>query len=182
MIHVAGTNAKGSTIAYLRAMLEAAGKSVHVYTSPHLVRFNERIRLAGKLVATRQRQRRRCEEVERDQCRQPITQFEITTVGGAETVCRDAGRLSAARSRAGRRLRFDQRHRSPAGHHHHAGRFRPSEMARQHHRARSPSHKAGILKRGAPAVIGRQRDEGLTRDRARRGQAQRHALRPGPRL
>ena len=53
VIHVAGTNAKGSTIAYLRAFLEAAGQSVHVYNSPHLVRFNERIRLAGKLVGTR---------------------------------------------------------------------------------------------------------------------------------
>ncbi|MFN3213400.1 MAG: bifunctional folylpolyglutamate synthase/dihydrofolate synthase [Henriciella sp.] len=50
-IHVAGTNGKGSTCAYLRAMAEAAGLSVHVYTSPHLVRFNERIRLAGELVA-----------------------------------------------------------------------------------------------------------------------------------
>lgn len=49
-IHVAGTNGKGSTCAYLRAMAEEAGLSVHVYTSPHLVRFNERIRLAGKLV------------------------------------------------------------------------------------------------------------------------------------
>lgn len=49
-IHVAGTNGKGSTCAYLRAMAEAAGKSVHVYTSPHLVRFNERTRLAGHLV------------------------------------------------------------------------------------------------------------------------------------
>nr|WP_070960677.1 folylpolyglutamate synthase/dihydrofolate synthase family protein [Hyphomonas sp. Mor2] len=49
-IHVAGTNGKGSTCAYLRAMAEAEGLSVHVYTSPHLVRFNERIRLAGKLV------------------------------------------------------------------------------------------------------------------------------------
>ncbi len=47
VFHVAGTNGKGSTIAFLRAMLEAAGKSVHVYTSPHLVRFNERIVLAG---------------------------------------------------------------------------------------------------------------------------------------
>ena len=46
-IHVAGTNGKGSTIAFMRAMLEAAGKSVHVYTSPHLVRFNERVRLGG---------------------------------------------------------------------------------------------------------------------------------------
>ncbi|MEM7328721.1 MAG: folylpolyglutamate synthase/dihydrofolate synthase family protein [Pseudomonadota bacterium] len=49
-IHVAGTNGKGSTCAYLRAMAEQAGLRVHVYTSPHLVRFNERIRLAGRLV------------------------------------------------------------------------------------------------------------------------------------
>lgn len=49
-IHVAGTNGKGSTCAYLRAMAEQAGLQVHVYSSPHLVRFNERIRLAGHLV------------------------------------------------------------------------------------------------------------------------------------
>ncbi len=51
VIHVAGTNGKGSLVAYLRAMHEAAGKTVHVYTSPHLVRFHERIRVAGKLIA-----------------------------------------------------------------------------------------------------------------------------------
>jgi len=50
VIHVAGTNGKGSTSAFMRAMAEAAGLSVHVFTSPHLVRFNERIRLAGTLV------------------------------------------------------------------------------------------------------------------------------------
>ena len=50
VIHVAGTNGKGSTIAFIRAGLEAAGCSVHVYTSPHLVRFHERIRLAGRLI------------------------------------------------------------------------------------------------------------------------------------
>ncbi|WP_339931011.1 folylpolyglutamate synthase/dihydrofolate synthase family protein [uncultured Brevundimonas sp.] len=50
VIHVAGTNGKGSTAALLRAMAEAAGLRVHVYTSPHLVRFNERIRLAGTLI------------------------------------------------------------------------------------------------------------------------------------
>ncbi|UVO52922.1 folylpolyglutamate synthase/dihydrofolate synthase family protein [Sphingomonas sp. SUN039] len=50
VFHVAGTNGKGSTCAFLRAALEAAGKTVHVYTSPHLVRFNERIRVAGKLI------------------------------------------------------------------------------------------------------------------------------------
>ncbi len=48
--HVAGTNGKGSTCAFLRSILEAAGKTVHVYTSPHLVRFNERIRVAGNLI------------------------------------------------------------------------------------------------------------------------------------
>ena len=50
VFHVAGTNGKGSTCAFLRAALEAAGHRVHVFTSPHLVRFNERIRLAGKLI------------------------------------------------------------------------------------------------------------------------------------
>src|SRR5690606_38792853 len=48
--HVAGTNGKGSTCAYLRAILEAEGRCVHACTSPHLVRFNERIRLAGELI------------------------------------------------------------------------------------------------------------------------------------
>ncbi len=51
VVHVAGTNGKGSTIAFLRAMAEAAGLKVHVYSSPHLVRFNERIRLAGSLIS-----------------------------------------------------------------------------------------------------------------------------------
>jgi dihydrofolate synthase/folylpolyglutamate synthase len=50
VLHVAGTNGKGSTCAFLRAALEAAGLKVHAYTSPHLVRFNERIRLAGRLI------------------------------------------------------------------------------------------------------------------------------------
>jgi dihydrofolate synthase/folylpolyglutamate synthase len=51
VIHVAGTNGKGSTLAILRAMLEAHGKRVHVYTSPHLLTFNERIRIAGQLIS-----------------------------------------------------------------------------------------------------------------------------------
>lgn len=51
VFHVAGTNGKGSTCAFLRAALEAAGKSVHIYSSPHLVRFNERIRVAGRLIS-----------------------------------------------------------------------------------------------------------------------------------
>ena len=50
VVHVAGTNGKGSTVAFIRAIAEAAGLTVHTYTSPHLVRFNERIRLAGRLI------------------------------------------------------------------------------------------------------------------------------------
>lgn len=50
VVHVAGTNGKGSTVAFIRAIAEASGLRVHTYTSPHLVRFNERIRLAGRLI------------------------------------------------------------------------------------------------------------------------------------
>src|SRR5262249_47158670 len=72
-------NGKGSVIAYLRAMLEAAGKRVHVYTSPHLVRFHERIRLAGNLIEE-QALVELIEECERANGGDPITFFEITTV------------------------------------------------------------------------------------------------------
>lgn len=54
VVHVAGTNGKGSTVAFIRAIAEAAGLKVHTYTSPHLVRFNERIRLAGELISDQQ--------------------------------------------------------------------------------------------------------------------------------
>ncbi|WP_149541402.1 bifunctional folylpolyglutamate synthase/dihydrofolate synthase [Siccirubricoccus phaeus] len=78
VVHVAGTNGKGSTCAFLRAIAEAAGQRVHVYTSPHLVRFHERIRLAGTLVeeaaltAT-------LEEAEQVNAGAPITVFEMIT-------------------------------------------------------------------------------------------------------
>src|SRR4051794_4392022 len=54
VFHVAGTNGKGSTVAFLRAALEAAGHKAHAFTSPHLVRFNERIRIAGRLIEDEQ--------------------------------------------------------------------------------------------------------------------------------
>src|SRR5579871_2382661 len=78
VIHVAGTNGKGSTCAYLRAMGEAAGQRVHVYTSPHLVRFNERIRLAGTLVSD-EGLAAALEEVEAVNAGDPITVFEVIT-------------------------------------------------------------------------------------------------------
>lgn len=79
VVHVAGTNGKGSTIAMMRAMLEAAGYRVHVYTSPHLVRFAERIRLAGELIPE-QMLTDLLEECEQANGPDPITYFEITTV------------------------------------------------------------------------------------------------------
>lgn len=81
VIHVAGTNGKGSTVAFLRAILEAAGLRVHAYTSPHLVRFNERFRLAGELVSDAELAAV-MEECERANEGHAITVFEITTAAG----------------------------------------------------------------------------------------------------
>ena len=87
VIHVAGTNGKGSTVAFMRAVLEAAGRSVHVYTSPHLVRFNERFRIGarnpegsggGRLVSD-EALAAVLEECERANGAEPITVFEIET-------------------------------------------------------------------------------------------------------
>jgi dihydrofolate synthase/folylpolyglutamate synthase len=81
VIHVAGTNGKGSTIAFMRAILEAASQRAHVYTSPHLVHFNERFRLAGELVSDAELVAA-LEECERANAGAPITVFEITTAVG----------------------------------------------------------------------------------------------------
>ena len=85
IIHIAGTNGKGSTTAFLRAILEAAGMRVHAYTSPHLVNFNERFRLGaigeGKLVSDAELSAA-LEECERANGGEPITVFEMTTAAG----------------------------------------------------------------------------------------------------
>ncbi len=77
VIHVAGTNGKGSVCAFSRAMLEAQGLRVHVHISPHLVRFHERIRIAGQLISEDELTAT-LEEVERVNAGRPITYFEIT--------------------------------------------------------------------------------------------------------
>lgn len=82
VIHVAGTNGKGSTVAFLRAILEAAGLRVHTYTSPHLVRFNERFRLGkagGGVLVTDAQLRDALDHCERLNAGEPITIFEIET-------------------------------------------------------------------------------------------------------
>lgn len=159
VIHVAGTNAKGSTIAYLRAMLEAAGKRVHVYTSPHLVRFNERIRLAGKLVSTR-RVNDALEEVERINAGRPITQFEITTSAALKLFAETPADYLLLEVGLGGDFDSTNVIDHPLG-----VIITPVDLDHQKWLGDTigeiASHKAGILKRGAPAVIGRQRDEGL---------------------
>src|SRR5690242_3941222 len=82
VIHVAGTNGKGSTVAFLRAILDAAGLRAHVYTSPHLVRFNERFRIGGIGLVSEDELAATMEECERANAGAPITVFEITTAAG----------------------------------------------------------------------------------------------------
>lgn len=154
VIHVAGTNGKGSTVAFLRACLEAAGKRVHAYTSPHLVRFAERIRLAGKLidedalVAV-------LAECERANGGTPITFFEITTAAAFLAFARVPA--DAVLLEVGLGGRFDATNVIP----------RPAVTAItpvsiDHQQflgdtvAQIAFEKAGILKAGAPAVIAPQ--------------------------
>src|SRR5262245_46856169 len=82
VIHVAGTNGKGSVVAFMRAILEASGRSVHVYTSPHLVRFNERFRIGapgGGTLVSDAALAEALTECERANNGEPITVFEIET-------------------------------------------------------------------------------------------------------
>jgi len=79
VIHIAGTNGKGSVTAFLRALYEAAGLKAHIYNSPHLCRFNERIRLAGQLIED-EALIALLEEVEQVNKGEAITFFEITTI------------------------------------------------------------------------------------------------------
>lgn len=103
VVHVAGTNGKGSTIAFLRAMLEAAGLTVHVYTSPHLIRFNERIVVAGReiddgaLASVLQ-------ECERVNAGEAITIFEITTAAALLAFARAPADVALLETGLGGRL------------------------------------------------------------------------------
>lgn len=158
VIHVAGTNAKGSTIAYLRAFLEAAGKSVHVYNSPHLVRFNERIRLAGKLVGTR-RLNEVLERVERINAGRSITFFEVTTVAAFVLYAETPADYLLLETGMGGTYDTTNVVEQPLG-----VIITPVDL--DHQAFLGPTiadiavNKAGILKRGSKAVIGIQKEEG----------------------
>ena len=159
VIHVAGTNGKGSTVAYLRAFLEAAGKRVHVFTSPHLVRFNERIRIAGKLVASR-RLNATLEQVEAINAGQPITQFEITTSAAFKLFAETPADYLLLEVGMGGTYDSTNVIDDPLG-----VIITPVDLDHQAYLgdtvAKIAANKAGILKSGRPAVIGRQLDEGL---------------------
>jgi dihydrofolate synthase/folylpolyglutamate synthase len=154
VIHVAGTNGKGSTIATLRACLEAAGQQVHVYTSPHLVRFHERIRLAGRLIEE-DRLVALLEECERANEGKPITYFEITTAAAFLAFARTPADFVLLETGLGGRLDATNVVRHPA-----ATAITPISLDHQaflgDNIAAIAGEKAGILKPGAPAVIGPQ--------------------------
>ncbi|WP_291398805.1 folylpolyglutamate synthase/dihydrofolate synthase family protein [Devosia sp.] len=170
VIHVAGTNGKGSTIAYLRAFLEASGKKVHVMTSPHLVRFNERIRLAGKLVSSRKLNQALlfCEEANGGD---PITFFEITTAAAFKLFAEVKADYLLLETGMGGTYDASNVVKHPLG-----VVITPVDYDHQAFLGNTVGEiavsKAGILKRGARAVFGRQRAEGrdvLVRRAARLG-------------
>ena len=159
VIHVAGTNGKGSTQAMIRAGLEAEGQRVHAYTSPHLVRFHERIRLAGTLIAE-PALAALLDECEAVNAGRPITYFEITTAAAFLAFSRvpaDAlllevglgGRFDATNVIAAPRLTV----------------ITPVSMDHEYYLgdtlAAIAGEKAGILKRRVPCVVALQAGEAL---------------------
>ena len=161
VIHVAGTNGKGSVIAYLKAMLEAAGRQVHAFTSPHLVNFHERIALAGTQKTDPISEEELCRylrHAEEVNAGEPITFFEITTVAAflafaetpADYVLLETGlggRLDATNVIDRPMLTVI----TPISHDHerHLGSGLDQIAA----------EKAGILKQGVPCILGRQTPE-----------------------
>jgi len=155
-IHVAGTNGKGSTVAFLRSMLEAAGKRVHVFTSPHLVRFHERIRLAGELVSEAGLAAV-FEEVERVNAGEAITVFEITTAAAFLLFARHPADVLLLEVGLGGRLDATNVIDQPL-----ASVITPISI--DHTKFLGDSleeiaiEKAGILKRGRPGIVATQTD------------------------
>ena len=159
VIHIAGTNGKGSTQAMIRAGLEAGGERVHAYTSPHLARFHERIRLAGELISEP------ALAALLDECvtangPDEITFFEITTCAAFLAFARTpadwtllevglGGRLDATNVVEEPRLTII----TPVSLDHQA--FLGDTVAA------IAGEKAGIIKRGVPVIVGPQTDDGL---------------------
>ena len=154
VVHVAGTNGKGSTLAFLRAFLEAAGYRVHVYSSPHLVRFHERIRLAGTLISD-DHLTALLEECEAANGGEPITYFEVTTAAALLAFAREPADVVLLETGLGGRLDATNVVDRPA--------VTAITRISYDHRAylgdsltAIAGEKAGILKPGVPAVLAPQ--------------------------
>src|SRR5882757_2451706 len=163
MIHVAGTNGKGSTIAFMRAILEAAGLAVHVYTSPHLVRFNERFRLGqvggGRLV-TDEELAAALSECETQNGAAPITVFEIETAAAFLLFCRHPADVLLLEVGLGGRLDATNVVERPL-----ASVVTPVSLDHADYLgdtvAKIAAEKAGILKHNVPAIVAAQPRDAL---------------------
>ncbi|MEQ1670542.1 MAG: folylpolyglutamate synthase/dihydrofolate synthase family protein [Hyphomicrobium sp.] len=164
VVHIAGTNGKGSVTAYLRAMIEAAGKRVHVYTSPHLVRFHERISLAGSDGISRSINEDALVDVlmrvRAVNDGDDITQFEITTAAAFLAFSETPADVVLLEVGLGGRLDATNVIKVPA-----LTVVTPISM--DHAEKLGPTlgkiaaEKAGILKRGTTGIISQQPDEVL---------------------
>ncbi|KPD13309.1 folylpolyglutamate synthase/dihydrofolate synthase family protein [Phaeobacter sp. 11ANDIMAR09] len=159
VIHIAGTNGKGSTQAMIRAGLEGWGKSVHAYTSPHLARFHERIRLGGELISEAH-----LTEI-LDECYatnggESITYFEITTVAGLLAFARTAADFTLLEVGLGGRLDATNVIAKPE-----VTVITPISIDHEQFLgdtlSKIATEKAGIIKRGVPVVVGPQPEEAL---------------------
>ncbi len=159
VIHIAGTNGKGSTQAMIRAGLEAAGKNVHAYTSPHLARFHERIRLAGKLI-TEAHLSEVLDECYRANDGANITYFEITTCAALLAFARTPADYTLLEVGLGGRLDATNVIDTPA-----LTIITPVSMDHEGFLgdtlAKIAGEKAGIIKRGVPCIVGPQADEAM---------------------
>jgi dihydrofolate synthase / folylpolyglutamate synthase len=159
VIHIAGTNGKGSTQAMIRAGLEAAGHSVHAYTSPHLARFHERIRLAGELISE-PHLTAMLEECYAANDGANITYFEITTCAALLAFARTPADYTLLEVGLGGRLDATNVVAKPA-----LCIITPVSMDHEQYLgdtvAKIAGEKAGILKRGVTCIVGPQAEAGL---------------------
>ncbi len=157
VIHVAGTKGKGSTVAIMRACLEASGYRVHAYTSPHLVRFHERIRLAGQLIEE-DALLALLDECERANRGEQITFFEITNAAAFLAFARVPADIVLLEVGVGGRLDSTNVVRHPA-----VTAITPISLDHQAFLgdtvAAIAGEKAGILKPGVIGVIAPQPDD-----------------------
>ncbi len=168
VIHIAGTNGKGSVLAMLRAGLEGAGRSVHAYTSPHLARFHERIRVGGDLISEDDLTAV-LDECEAANGGTPITYFEITTCAALLAFARAPADYTLLEVGLGGRLDATNVVDDPA-----LTVITPVSLDHQSYLGDTlpliAAEKAGILKPSVPCIVGRQEDAALAviEDRAAR--------------